>query len=447
MTGDLLTRAGRSIDTAVAGPCAPNYDPLPVTLRRGSGAWVEDDHGHRYLDFLSAYSALNFGHCHPRLVAIARRQLTQLTLTSRAYGTDNLEPFCRDLAEICAMEMVVPMNTGAEAVETAIKTVRRWGYTVKGVPADRASIVVCAGNFHGRTTTLVGFSSEPGTRSGFGPFTPGFVSVPFGDADALADAITGTTVAVLLEPIQGEAGVVVPPDGYLRDVRRLCTERGVLLVADEIQSGLGRTGRTFACDHEGIRPDLFVLGKALGGGIVPLSAVVGSRDVLGVLSPGTHGSTFGGNPLACAIGREVIAMLRTGEYQDASARLGAGLHARMRELLGRGVTAIRGRGLWAGLDLDDRMPPAREVAEHLLHRRVLTNNAHARTLRIAPPLVIHDADLDWGVDQIVEVTEMLWTGSTDVRRRERGDQHGGVRSDGVLRRRFVGAGDAGTTGT
>ena len=221
------------------------------------------------------------------------------------------------------MEMVVPMNTGAEAVETAIKVVRRWGYTVKGVPADQASIVVCAGNFHGRTTTIAGFSSDPATWSGFGPFTPGFVSVPFGDADALADASTDTTVAVLLEPIQGEAGVVVPPAGYLRDVRRLCTERGILFVADEIQSGLGRTGRTFACDHEGIRPDLFVVGKALGGGIVPLSAVVGSRDVLGVLSPGTHGSTFGGNPLACAIGREVIALLRTGEYQARSARLGS----------------------------------------------------------------------------------------------------------------------------
>jgi ornithine--oxo-acid transaminase len=272
---------------------------------------------------------------------------------------------------------------------------------------------VAAGNFHGRTTTIVGFSSDPETRSGFGPFTPGFVSVPYGDADALAAAIDDMTVAVLLEPIQGEAGVVVPPDGYLREVRRLCTARDVLFVADEIQSGLGRTGRTFACDHEGIRPDLYVVGKALGGGIVPLSAVVGTRDVLGVLAPGTHGSTFGGNPLACAIGREVIAMLRTGEYQDRSARLGAHLHVRLRRLIGRGVTAVRGRGLWAGLELDDRMPPAREVAEHVLRRRVLTNAAHARTLRIAPPLVIHDADLDWGLDQIIEVTETLWSGSAE----------------------------------
>ena len=307
------------------------------------------------------------------------------------------------------METVLPMNTGAEAVETTIKAARRWGYTVKGVPADRASIVVCEGNFHGRTTTIVGFSSDPPTRSGFGPFAPGFTSVPFGDTEALADAITDTTVAVLLEPIQGEAGVVVPPDGYLRDVRRLCTEHGVLFIADEIQSGLGRTGRTFACDHEGVRPDLYVLGKALGGGIVPLSAVVGSHDVLGVLSAGTHGSTFGGNPLACAIGRDVIAMLRTGDYQDRSARLGAHLHARVRALLRRGVTAVHGRGLWAGLDLDDRMPAPRALAEEMLRRRVLTNAAHGRTLRLAPPLVVCDSDLDWGLDQIVGVIETAWS--------------------------------------
>jgi ornithine--oxo-acid transaminase len=416
MTRDRLTRVGIRGHRSAHGYCAPNYDPLPVTLTRGSGAWVEDDHGHRYLDFLSAYSALNFGHCHPRLVATARRQLTQLTLAGRAYGTDNLEPFCRDLAGLCGMEMVVPMNTGAEAVETAIKVARRWGYTIKGVPDDQASIIVCTGNFHGRTTTIAGFSSDPATRSGFGPFTPGFVSVAFGDTGALSDAITDSTVAVLLEPIQGEAGVIVPPDGYLRDVRRLCTEHDVLFVADEIQSGLGRTGRTFACDHEGVKPDLFLLGKALGGGIVPVSAVVGARDVLGVLSPGTHGSTFGGNPLACAVGREVIAMLRTGEYQERSDRLGARLHARLRDLLGHGVRAVHGRGLWAGLELDDGMPPARQVAEQVLRRRVLTNTAHQRTLRIAPPLVVSTSDLDWGLDQVAEVAEMSWSGRSARRR-------------------------------
>jgi ornithine--oxo-acid transaminase len=408
MSSDVLTHPAPEA-TAQTRACAPNYAPFPVTLARGRGAWVEDTHGERYLDFLAAYSALNFGHANPRLVAAARRQLARLTLTSRAYGTDNLEPFCHDLAEFCRMEMVVPMNTGAEAVETAIKAARRWGYTVKGAPTDHATIVVCAGNFHGRTTTIAGLSSDPIVRSGFGPFTPGFVCVPFGDAASLADAIDSTTVAVLLEPIQGEAGVVVPPAGYLRDVRRLCTDRDVLFIADEIQSGLGRTGRDFACDHEGVRPDLFVVGKALGGGILPLSAVVGPREVLGVLSPGTHGSTFGGNPLACALGREVIAMLRTGEYQQRSAMLGAHLHARLREVVGSGVTAVRGRGLWAAFDLGDPMPTARVVVEALLARRVLTNTAHGSTLRVSPPLVISEPDLDWGLDQIVDTIAQAWS--------------------------------------
>jgi ornithine--oxo-acid transaminase len=403
-------RTEESMAAAVDTCCARNYDPLPVTLVRGNGAWVEDDQGTRYLDFLSAYSALNFGHRHPRLLAAAQHQLSRLTLTSRAFRTDNLEVFCRDLAELCDMQAVLPMNTGAEAVETAIKAARRWGYTVKGVPDDRASIIVCTGNFHGRTTTIVGFSSDPDARSGFGPFAPGFVSVPFGDACALADAIDDTTVAVLVEPIQGEAGVVIPPVGYLREVRRLCTTHGVLLIADEIQSGLGRTGETFACDHEHVQPDLFVLGKALGGGIVPLSAVVGSWDVLGVLSPGSHGSTFGGNPLACAIGREVVAMLRTGEYQYRSARLGVHLHARLRELVDRGMTGIRVRGLWAGVDFDPRMPSARVLAERLARQRVLTKEAHGNTLRLAPPLVIDEADLDWGLDRIVAVTNAAWSG-------------------------------------
>jgi ornithine--oxo-acid transaminase len=387
------------------GHVARTYEPLPVELVRGQGAWVEDVHGNRYLDLLSAYSALNFGHCHPRLVAVAQRQLHQMTVTGRAFETANLEPFCRDLSELCDMEVVVPMNTGAEAVETAIKAVRRWGYAVKGVPLDRATIIVCDGNFHGRTTTIVGFSGDGGAREGFGPFTPGFVTVPFGDVGALADAIDDTTVAFLVEPIQGEGGVIVPPFGYLRDVRSLCTERGVLFVADEIQSGLARTGATFACDHENVRPDLFLLGKALGGGIVPLSAVVGNWEVLGVFTPGSHGSTFGGNPLACAIGREVVAMLRTGEYQDRSARLGAHLHARMREVVGRGVDRVRGRGLWAGLDLAPSMPPGRAVAELIAQHGVLVKETHGHTLRIAPPLVIDEADLDWGLDRVVAVCD------------------------------------------
>jgi ornithine--oxo-acid transaminase len=298
---------------------APNYAPLPVTLVEGEGAWVVDDEGRRYLDLLSAYSALNFGHRHPRLVAVAQAQLGRLTLTSRAFRNDQLGPFAEALAELCGKDMVLPMNTGAEAVETALKLARRWGYQVKGVAPDRAQIVVCEGNFHGRTTTIVGFSSDPSAREGFGPFAPGFVSVPFGDAAALRAAVTDDTVAFLVEPVQGEAGVIVPPDGYLREVREICSDAGVLLLADEIQSGLGRTGRTFACDHEDVAPDVYILGKALGGGIVPLSAVAADASVLGVLTAGSHGSTFGGNPLACAVGREVLALLSTGELQARAA--------------------------------------------------------------------------------------------------------------------------------
>ena len=322
---------------------APNYSPLPVTLVEGEGAWVVDDEGRRYLDLLSAYSALNFGHRHPRLVAVAQAQLGRLTLTSRAFRNDQLGPFAEALAELCGKDMVLPMNTGAEAVETALKLARRWGYEVKGVAPDRAQIAVCDGNFHGRTTTIVGFSSDPSAREGFGPFAPGFVSVPFGDAAALRGAITDDTVAFLVEPVQGEAGVIVPPDGYLREVREICSDAGVLLLADEIQTGLGRTGRTFACDHEDVVPDVYILGKALGGGIVPLSAVAADADVLGVLTAGSHGSTFGGNPLACAVGREVLALLSTGELQARASKLGDHLASRLDDMVGGVVTDVRVR--------------------------------------------------------------------------------------------------------
>jgi ornithine--oxo-acid transaminase len=382
---------------------APNYHPLPVTLVEGSGAWVTDDQGHNYLDLLAGYSALNFGHRHPRLLAAAHAQLDRLTLTSRAFRSDQLGPFARDLAELCGMDLVLPMNTGAEAVETALKAARRWGYQVKGVPRDQAEVIVGQDNFHGRTTTIVGFSSDPEARRDFGPFTPGFVGVPFGDAGALGDAITERTVAVLLEPVQGEAGVVVPPDGYLADCRRICDETGVLLLLDEIQSGLGRTGRTFACDHEAVRPDLLILGKALGGGILPLSAVVGSREVLGLLTAGSHGSTFGGNPLACAVGREVVSMLADGEYQERAARLGAHLHERLVGLVGEGVTAVRTRGLWAGIDVAPPLGSGRAVCERLVERRVLSKETHGQTLRLAPPLVISETDLDWAIDQLADV--------------------------------------------
>ncbi|TVT24424.1 ornithine--oxo-acid transaminase, partial [Amycolatopsis rhizosphaerae] len=300
-----------------------NYHPLGVVITEGEGAWVTDVQGRRYLDFLSAYSALNFGHRHPALVAAAVEQLGRVTLTSRAFHHDQLGPFCAELAALTGTEMVLPMNSGAEAVESAIKVARKWAYEVKGIPDGRAEIVVAGSNFHGRTTTIVSFSTDETARAHFGPFTPGFSVVKYGDAEALREAITERTAAVLLEPIQGEAGVIVPPDGYLARARRLCDEAGVLLIADEIQSGLARTGTLLALDHERVRADLYTLGKALGGGIVPLSVVAGRRDVLEVLKPGEHGSTFGGNPLACAVGRAVIRLLETGEFQRRSTELGA----------------------------------------------------------------------------------------------------------------------------
>ncbi|MFD1246390.1 ornithine--oxo-acid transaminase [Nocardioides ginsengisoli] len=379
---------------------AHNYHPLPVVLDRGEGAWLTDVEGRRYLDMLAGYSALNFGHSHPRLVAAAHAQLDRLTLTSRAFVHDRFADFCAGLADLCGKDLVLPMNTGAEAVETAIKVARRWGYDVKGVPADEARIVVMAGNFHGRTTTIVGFSDDPDARGGFGPFTPGFTMVPYGDLAALEAAVTPTTVAVLLEPIQGEGGVIIPPAGYLRAVRELCTRANVLMVADEIQSGLGRTGRTFACDHEDVVPDLYVLGKALGGGIVPVSAVVGDRAVLGVLQPGQHGSTFGGNPLACAVGTEVVAMLTGGEHQARARELGVVLADRLGAMVGHGVVGFRSRGLWAGVDIDPALGTGRDLCERLMARGVLAKDTHGSTIRLAPPLVVSDDDLGWGLDQL-----------------------------------------------
>ena len=374
-------------------------------VAEAEGVWVTDVEGRRYLDMLSAYSALNFGHRHPELIAAAKEQLDRLTLTSRAFHNDQMGPFLRDLADLCGMDMALPMNTGAEAVETALKTARKWGYEVKGVTPDRAKVIVCSGNFHGRTITIVSFSTDEDSRNGFGPFTPGFEVVPYGDADALEAAIDDETVAFLVEPVQGEAGVVIPPDGYLARARELCTERGVLLVADEIQSGLGRTGTTFACELEGIRPDVFILGKALGGGIVPVSAVVADRDVLGVFEPGQHGSTFGGNPVASAIGRRVVAMLRTGELQERSAKLGEYLLQEIRGAELDTVAEVRGRGLWIGIDLVASAGTARASAERLLQEGVLAKDTHDRTIRLAPPLVIERDELDWGLERILPVLE------------------------------------------
>lgn len=380
---------------------AHNYHPLPVVVASAEGAWMTDVEGRRFLDMLAGYSALNFGHGNRRLIDAAKAQLDRVTLTSRAFHHDRFAQFCGQLAELCGKDMVLPMNTGAEAVETAVKTARKWGYRVKGVPDGMAKIVVAANNFHGRTTTIVSFSTDPEARADYGPYTPGFEIVPYGDLTALAAAVTENTVAVLLEPIQGEAGVLVPPAGYLPGVRELTRERNVLFIADEIQSGLGRTGKTFACEHEDVVPDLYVLGKALGGGVVPVSAVVGSADVLGVFQPGEHGSTFGGNPLACAVGLEVIAMLRTGEYQQRATELGEHLHHELGLLAHTGaVEAVRGRGLWAGVDINPAYGTGRQISERLMDRGVLVKDTHGSTIRIAPPLVISKEDLDWGLDQL-----------------------------------------------
>ncbi|MER5484583.1 ornithine--oxo-acid transaminase [Streptomyces sp. NPDC002812] len=383
---------------------AHNYHPLPVVVATAEGAWMTDVEGRRYLDMLAGYSALNFGHGNRRLLDAARAQLERVTLTSRAFHHDRFADFCTELAALCGKEAVLPMNTGAEAVETAVKTARKWGYEVKGVPDGHAKIVVAADNFHGRTTTIVSFSTDHDARDHFGPYTPGFEIVPYGDLTALAHAVTSNTVAVLLEPIQGEAGVLVPPAGYLQGVRELTRERNVLFMADEIQSGLGRTGKTFACEHEGVVPDVYILGKALGGGVVPVSAVVADLDVLGVFKPGEHGSTFGGNPLACAVALEVIAMLRTGEFQQRATELGDHLHRELNLMVGGGaVTAVRGRGLWAGVDIDPARGTGREISEKLMGLGVLVKDTHGSTIRIAPPLVISKEDLDWGLDQLRSV--------------------------------------------
>ncbi|MGH3665662.1 MAG: ornithine--oxo-acid transaminase [Egibacteraceae bacterium] len=382
---------------------AHNYHPLPVVVTHAEGAWVWDVDGRRYLDLLAAYSAVNFGHRHPRLVAAARDQLDRVTLTSRAFHNDQLGPFCQQLAELCGMEMVLPMNTGAEGVETAIKVARKWGYEVKGVAPGRAKVIVCDGNFHGRTTTIISFSTDPMAHDGFGPYTPGFEVIPYADVDALEAAIDDDTVAFLVEPIQGEAGVIVPPDGYLRAARDVCTRHNVLLVADEIQAGLGRTGRTFACDHSDVTPDVYILGKALGGGIFPLSAVVSTRDVLGVIRPGEHGSTFGGNPLACAVGREVVALLGTGEFQERAAKLGDRLLGELRRRAYHRLAEVRGKGLWIGLEFASGEPTARTLCERLMGSGLLCKDTHDTTIRLAPPLVIDDDEIDWALERLDRV--------------------------------------------
>jgi ornithine--oxo-acid transaminase len=381
---------------------AHNYRPLDVVIERGEGAWVYDVEGKRYLDCLAAYSAVNQGHCHPRILETLIEQARKITLTSRAFRNDQLPLLYSDLHALTGYDMALPMNSGAEAVETAIKAARKWGYTVKGIPDGQAEIIVCANNFHGRTTTIVGFSTDEQYRRGFGPFTPGFRVIPFGDARALQAAITPHTCAFLIEPIQGEAGIIIPPEGFLRDAARLCRLNQVLLVCDEIQSGLGRTGKLFACMHEGVTPEVLIIGKALAGGFYPVSAVLASREVLGVFQPGDHGSTFGGNPLACAVARAALRVLVEERLVERSAELGADFLERLKTLRSPEIREVRGRGLWIGIEL---LTPARPYCEALKEQGILCKETHEKVIRLAPPLVITRDEIDWAFARIKIVIE------------------------------------------
>jgi ornithine--oxo-acid transaminase len=383
---------------------AHNYHPIPVVIEEAQGVWIRDVDGRKYIDMLSAYSAVNQGHRHPRIIDAAVRQMGRVTLTSRAFHNDRLGAFCQKLAELAGMDSVLPMNTGAEAVETAIKCARRFAYRRKVVPADRAEIIVAADNFHGRTSTIISFSSDPGTRKDFGPFAPGFVTVPYGDLAALEKAITPNTAAFLFEPIQGEAGVVVPPDGYVAGVRALCSRNNVLMVADEIQTGLGRCGRLFACDLDDVKPDIYVLGKALGGGLVPISAIVARNDVMSVFDPGSHGSTFGGNPLACAIAMEALDVIIDERLPERADEQGRRFRGALADLVGRGVVKdVRGRGLLNAVEIDRAAGPARPFTMRLKDAGVLAKETHDTTIRFAPPLTISDDEMTWALDRIRSV--------------------------------------------
>jgi ornithine--oxo-acid transaminase len=382
---------------------AHNYHPLDVVIERARGVWVWDVEGNRYLDFLAAYSAVNQGHCHPRIIATLKKQADRVTLTSRAFRNDQLGPLCSDLSLLTGYSRFLPMNTGAEAVETAIKATRKWGMTVKGVPDDQGEILVFEGNFHGRTTTIVGFSSEEMYRRGFGPFTPGFRILPYGRSDAVEAAITPNTVGILVEPIQGEGGIVIPPDGYLFRIHELARSSRVLLIADEIQSGLGRTGRLFCFEHEGVRPDVVVIGKALGGGVVPISGILADDEVMGVFHPGEHGSTFGGNPLACAVARTALQVLVDEGLITNSATLGEYFLGRLRGMNSKRIKEIRGKGLWIGVELQPDAGGARRFCEALQREGLLCKETHVNTIRFAPPLVITREEIDWAMERIARV--------------------------------------------
>lgn len=398
-TPDAIAQEAKSV--------AANYKPLPVMLHRGEGLYLWDREGNKYLDMMSAYSAVSHGHSHPRIVAALTEQATTLAMTSRAFYTDTLAPFAEKLCALAGLDMMLPMNTGAEAVETAVKAARLWGYRGKNIPADQAEIIVASGNFHGRTTTIVSFSSEADYKKDFGPFTPGFVMTPYGDLDAIKHAITPNTAAVLLEPIQGEAGIVLPPAGFLKDLRAVCDANNVLLVLDEVQSGLGRTGKMFCFEHEGITPDLLILGKALGGGMLPVSAVVGKHKVLGLFKPGSHGSTFGGNPLACRVAYEALCILEDDKLCENSARLGDYMKSELEKINSPLIRAVRGKGLWIGMDCDPAKVAARTVCEKLMARGILSKETHDTVVRFAPPLIITQKEIDWCLGEIKAVLQEL----------------------------------------
>lgn len=387
--------------------CAHNYHPLPVVLTRGEGVFVWDDAGNKYLDMMSAYSAVSHGHAHPRLVKLVREQAARLNIVSRAFYSDKLGPFVERACKLTGQDMGLPMNTGAEAVETAIKAARKWAYTVKGVADDKAEIISCSGNFHGRTIAIIAMSDEPEYRRGFGPFPPGFRQIEYGNIEALEAAINDNTAAFIVEPIQGEGGIVVPPAGYLKAAAALCREREVLLIADEIQTGLGRTGKLLACEHEGVHPDGLILGKALGGGVLPVSMFLARREVMSVFTPGTHGSTFGGNPLAAAVGLEALDILVDEELPANSARLGKRLSSLLREIDSPLIKDVRGLGLFVAVDIDPELASARDVCEALMRRGLLSKETHETVVRLAPPLVIRDAEIDWSVAQVRAVVEEM----------------------------------------
>lgn len=386
---------------------AHNYKPLDVVITEGKGVWVKDVDGNKYMDFLAAYSALNQGHCHPRLINVMREQMDKLALTSRAFRNDQLPFLAKELCELTGFEMMLPMNSGAEAVETAIKAARKWGYQVKGVEKDKAEIIACDGNFHGRTISIITFSPEEQYKEGFGPLTPGFKMIDYGDADALEAAITPNTVAFLVEPIQGEGGVIVPPEGYLKKVREICDKHNILLIADEIQSGLGRTGKMFSSEHENVKPDMITIGKALSGGMYPVSAVVASREILGVFNPGDHGSTYGGNPLGCAVAREALKVIVDEKLPERANELGNYLMQKLEKIKSPHVDFYRGKGLWIGIVLKEEANGARRFCEALKEKGLLCKETHWNVIRLAPPLVITKEEIDWALERIEDVLTTL----------------------------------------